>query len=169
MKTRDICGLFAAGMLLIITSCNKEKKMMEGLIGNWKIKDSEIIYIDSLGNEEVVDSRENAGELVIYEDSENPSKTSKLYDFFFVGQEYDTIESEGILITDERNKRIILQNALNDSTVQSDMIWTIEKTKKNKQTWWMFGVDSTLFYPSNNLNPGDAHNWIVWRLEMKKS
>lgn len=167
MNRKLIIAAVAIALVFIISACNKEKKLMKNLVGNWNIEQSTISVIDSLGQETVIESVANKGEMVIYEDPEEESKTSRLYSFTFFG-ESDTIESEGTLVTDERNNRMIFQNALSDSTVYSDLVWTIEKEKKNKQTWVTFGVDSTLYYPSNNLNPGDASNWVVWRIEMKR-
>ena len=48
------------------------------------------------------------------------------------------------------------------------MVWTIEKEKRRKQVWQMFGVDGIFFYPSNNQNPDAANNWVMWRITLKR-
>lgn len=170
MKKEIIIGLCVASTL--IASCNKDKSFMKNITANWDVETSTIIIIDSLGQETVLETVSNAGKLMVYdEDPEKPSKEMKLFDFYVLSAEGDTIVSEtgGTLITDERNKRIIMTKTLNDSTHHSDLIWTIEQDKKRKQTWSCYGVDSVLFYPTNNHNPGAASNWIEWEIELKKN
>ena len=158
-------------IVLMTVSCNKEKSLMKRLTTNWKIEKSEIAILSEGGEDNVIESVENAGKLTVYdEDPDNPSKDSKLYDFYVLDVNGDTMVSKygGTLITDEKNKRMIMTKALNDSTYLSDIVWTIEENKKKKQTWTTYGVDSTLFYPENNENPGAATNWIEWRIWLKK-
>ncbi|MBI3136626.1 MAG: hypothetical protein HYZ14_18265 [Bacteroidetes bacterium] len=157
--------LFSA---LLFTACNKEKKLMEGLIGNWNIEESERAYLHGDGSEEIYETLTNAGKLIISEDAENPSETSKHYKLTFIDSAQDTLEAEDMLITDEKNKRIILLHALNDSTAQTNMVWTIEKEKKNQQVWSLYGTDSTFFYPAEMNNPGAATNSLVWRIKLKR-
>lgn len=154
--------------ILLLSACNKEKKLMEGLIGNWNIKESERAYLHTDGSEEVYETLSNAGKLVISEDTESPSETSKHYRLTFVDGNQDTLEAENRLITDEKNKRIILLNALSDSTAQANMVWTIKREKKNKQTWTLYGTDSTFFYPAENNNPGAATTSMVWRMKLDR-
>lgn len=155
--------------LLLFSNCNKEKKMMNRLTANWDIEKSEraILYQD--GTEEIYETVNNAGTLTIYEESENSSNESRSYDFFHVDANGDTISAQNMLVTDEKNKRIILQGALNQLGVQGDLVWTIEKSKKNRQEWSIYGIDSTFFYPANNNNPGGGSTtWLVWRIKLKK-
>lgn len=86
----------------------------------------------------------------------------------YVSSEFDTIEAEGDLFSDEKNKRIVFKNALCDSSASCDLIWTIDKSKDNKQVWFVYGVDSTFFFPYNNNNPGSASNWVKWKITLKK-
>lgn len=153
---------------VLLVACNKEKRVMKGLLGNWKIYESEKAYLHADGSEEVYETLGNAGKLVVYEDSENPSKTSKLFDFMFIDQQGDTLQKTSTLVTDEKNKRIILTDMFNDSDTLGDLVFTVEKESKNKQTWAAYGVDSTYFYPANNHNPGAAENWVVWRITLKR-
>ncbi len=155
-------------LLFVFATCNKEKKLLKHLVGNWNIESSVITIVDENGNETTLENRSDAGKLVIYEDPENPSKERKLYAFDYANSDTIQTHKEGVLTTDERVKRIILKNALTDSTVYSDIVWTIEKSRKNKQTWSTYGVDSVLFYPSNNNNPGAAANWVYWTIELKR-
>jgi hypothetical protein len=165
---KKFTAVLLTGTLLFITACNKEKRLMEGMIGNWNIKESERAYLHMDGSEEVYETLSNAGKLIISEDTENPSETSKHYKLTFIDANQDTLEAEDMLVTDEKNKRIILLNALNDSTYQTNMVWTIEKEKKNKQTWVLYGTDSTFFYPVENNNPGAATTSMVWRLTLDR-
>lgn len=167
MKTK-LTLLILAVALFVPYGCNKQKKLMEGLIGNWKISGSEKAYLNADGTEEVFETLSNPGSIVIYEDPDNPSETVKLYDFNFIDGNGDTLSVKNLLVTDDKNKRIIFKNALSDADTLSDIVWTIEKNKKNRQTWAAFGVDSTFFYPQNNHNPGDAVNSLVWRIDLKR-
>lgn len=156
---------------LLFVACNKEKSFMKTITANWKIENSITILIDSLGQESEISSVSNAGNMMIYdEDPENPSKDSRLFDLIVYDNDGDTIISKtgGKLISDEKNKRVIMTKALSDSTHFSDIVWTIDINRKRKQVWSCFGVDSVLFYPDNNHNPGNASNWIEWKLELKK-
>lgn len=155
-------------IVFLMVGCNKQKKLMNGLIGSWKIEKSERAMWYSDGSSSLTESIDNAGTLVIYEDSDNPSKESKLYDFFYIDAFGDTIQHSDTLVTDQKNKRIILLNALGSSSEQNDLVWTIEKEKKNKQVWSAYGVDTTYFYPANHHNPGAASNWLVWTVTLKK-
>jgi len=154
--------------IVVATSCNKEKKLMEGMIGNWNIDESEKAYLHYDGSEEVYERIYDAGKLIISEDQQNPSETSKHYKLTFIDGYDDTLQAEDMLITDEKNKRIILLNALSDSTQTRNMVWTIEKEKKNKQTWTLYGTDSTFFYPVENDNPGATTTSMVWRLKLDR-
>jgi len=170
MKTyKKFTLILLCAALVLVCSCNKEKRLMEGLVGNWNIEKSERAYLNFDGTEDIYETIDNAGKLVISEDPNNPSKTMRLYDFMFIDANQDTLQQKDSLITDEDNKRIIFLNALVDSNgVEKNLVWTIEKEKKNKQIWSCYGVDSTFFYPENNNNPGDAANSLVWRLTLKR-
>ncbi|MFI5203596.1 MAG: hypothetical protein ACHQF2_03780 [Flavobacteriales bacterium] len=163
MKTKYFIINLAA--LMLLTNCNKEKKLMKTLEGNWSIETSEKSYINQGGTEEVYETVSNAGKLII---SEGPSKEIKQYDFFFVGANNDTMKSINQLVTDEFNRRLVMLNGYTDSLGSRNLVWTIEKERKNKQVWAVYGVDSTYFYPANNLNPGAASNWAVWRITLKR-
>lgn len=168
MKTK-LAALTFTFLIGFSISCNKQKKLMENMIGNWEIKSSERAYLNTDGSETVYETLSYAGTLVIFEeDPDNPSETTKLYDFTFIDGNGDTLTAENRLVTDDKNKRIILKNALSDADTLCDIVWTIEKNKKNSQTWAVYGVDSTFFYPTNNQNPGAAVNSLVWRMELKR-
>lgn len=142
---------------------------MDRLTANWAIETSERAILYSDGSEDLYETLANPGELIIHEDPNNPSKETRLYEFFYVGGDGDTISAKNILVSDEKNKRIILQGALNETGIQSDLVWTIDKSKKNRQEWSIYGVDSTFFYPENNHNPGgDTTSWLVWRIKLRK-
>jgi hypothetical protein len=151
--------------ILFFCACNKEKKLMKTLEGNWIIESSEKILYHKDGSEETLETLSNSGKLII---SEGSSNEDKMYDFFFIDSNLDTIKSANKLVTDEFNNRMIMLDGLTDSTGNKNIVWTIEKTKKNKQTWSTYGVDSTLFYPTNNQNPGAAENWVVWKIYLKR-
>ncbi len=153
---------------IIIASCNKQKKLMEDLVGNWKIEKSEKLIIYNSGTEDVIESIENAGTLVISEDPNSESKESRMYDFFYIDNNGDTLQQKDTLVTDDKNKRMIMLNALGEVGDQNNITWTIEKSKKRKQVWSSFGVDTTMFYPPNNHNPGAASYWTVWTITLKK-
>lgn len=155
-------------VLIILIACNKEKKLMENLTGNWKIDRSEKKIMYSDGSEEYYEDKSNAGELIIFEDPNNPSEESKKYTFNYVSDDFDTLKLEGTLISDEKNKRLIFKNAFCDSSSFCDLVWTIDKSKKNKQEWFVYGIDSTLFFPDNKFDPGSADNWLNWRITLKK-
>jgi hypothetical protein len=156
-----ICGA------LLLTNCNKEKKLMKNIIGNWVITSSEKSTIQSDGNVSVYEKVEaTTNKLVIYEDP--ASEENLMYDLFFVDLNNDTIKKTNKLVTDERNRRIILQKALSDSTTMCDLAWTIESEKKNSQTWSIYGVDSTFYYTTNTHNPGAATNWLMWRIKLER-
>lgn len=154
---------------LIFFACNKEKKLMKNLTGNWVIDRSERTLIYPGGSDELIEDIENAGELIIYEDPNNASEETRKFTFMYVSNALDTIQAEGNLLSDEKNKRIIFKNALCDSSSSCDLVWTIDKSKDNKQVWFVYGVDSTFFFPSNNNNnPGNASNWVRWKITLKK-
>jgi hypothetical protein len=150
-----------------LLSCNKEAKVMNKLEGNWNVETSTVIIRDSLGNEISNETQSNAGELVLFEDPDNPSKESLMYLFTFMQDDTLLYQSDGMLFSDERKKRVIMEHALSDSAVYGDIVWTVEKLKNRRQVWTTFGVDGELFYPNNNNNPGDASNWVYWTIELK--
>lgn len=162
---RTITYVITALVLLLCGACNKEKKLMKNLQGDWRIDVSEKTIYRAGGSEETVERIYDAGKLMI---SAGSSDESKKYDLFFVDSVNDTLKSSGDLVTDEYNDRIIMVNALVDSTCSRNIVWTIEKEKRNKQVWSVYGVDSTLFYPVNNKNPGNAVNWISWKITLKR-
>lgn len=167
MKTKYLIALLLPAAILL-SNCNKEKKVMKRLEGNWSIETSErsIMYPD--GSTAEYENVSNAGTLVIYKDPNGTSDESMLYDFTYVSSNGDTLKASNVLVTDEKKNRIIMQKALNDSTFHCDLSWTIEKTKKNKQIWSIYGVDSTYYYPTNNQNPGAARNWLEWKMTLKR-
>ena len=78
-------------IVLMTVSCNKEKSLMKRLTTNWKIEKSEIAILSEGGEDNVIESVENAGKLTVYdEDPDNPSKDSKLYDFYVLDVNGDT-------------------------------------------------------------------------------
>ena len=154
-----------ATALFTLTSCNRDEKLMKRLEGNWNIENSIITYHFADGTEQVVEDLNNTGRLVI---SEGASDLEKNYDFFYINSQLDTIKAKDLLVTDEYRSRMMMMNALVDSTGNKPIVWTIEKQKRNKQVWSTYGVDSTLFYPDNNLNPGTAVNWVSWQIELKR-
>lgn len=156
-------------LFFLILSCNKQKKLIKNLTGNWTIQESVITLLHADSTDEVVESLTNCGYLVVYDDPDDPeSKEKKLYDFEFINSVNDTIKNTDFLFTDEKKKRMILSNALNTAEPQNDLVFTIEKERKNKQVWSIYGVDSLIGYPSNNQNPGNADNWLVWRITLKR-
>lgn len=163
--------IISAIVVLIFISCSKDKSFMKNITANWKIESTSLYFTDSLGQETLISHVTNAGNMMVYdEDPDNPSKEYKFFDVIIYDENGDTLISKvgGKLITDEKNKRVIMTKTLSDSTYFSDIVWTIETNKKNKQSWSCFGVDSVLFYPSNNHNPGAASNWVEWKMELKK-
>lgn len=159
--------ILAAICTLMLVGCNKEKKKMKGLIGNWTIARSERAVIHSGGGEDMYEDITGCGEVVVSE-LEPKSDEAKKFSFRYYGSGNDTLVMEGTLYTDEKNKRIVFEKVLSDSTVYSNLIWTVDKSKKNKQIWSAYGVDTTYFYPTNKFNPGDANNWLMWRITLKR-
>lgn len=159
------------GILLVaLVACNKGKRKMKGLVGNWRIEQSERAVIGTSGSEDFYEDITDCGELVISED-ENESKEMKNFTFRYVNQNGDTLKMEGILTSDEKNKRIVFRDVLVGDTATgnyTNLIWTVDKEKKNKQVWSAYGVDSTFFYPTNKFNPEDANNWLMWRITLKR-
>lgn len=142
---------------------------MKNLTGNWNVEESEVVLLYPDQTEEVVERIYDCGKLVVYDDPNDPdSKVQKLYDFEFISSSEDTLRASDYLFTDDKKKRLILSNALEEPEPQNDLVWTIEKEKKNKQVWSIYGVDSLIGYPLNNQNPGAAENWIVWRITLKR-
>ncbi|HLP13903.1 MAG TPA: hypothetical protein VK177_18370 [Flavobacteriales bacterium] len=164
MKTKILILAVIAG--LFATSCNKEKKLMGRLEGNWTIESAEKIIHFNDGTTTTIESLSNPGKLVI---SEGASDEEKNYDFFYIDTNMDTIKMIDKLVTDEYNTRMVMLNGYTDTSgVKKNIVWTIEKNNKNKQIWSTYGVDSVLFYPPNNNNPGTASSWISWKLTMKR-
>ncbi len=154
------------GAVLLLSACNRDEKMLGKMEGNWEIESSvkTIHYAD--GTVQTMEDLSNAGTMVM---SAGPSDDIKNYTFFHIDSNNDTINSAGELVTDEYRTRMVMTNALTDTSgVQKNIVWTIEKEKKKKQVWSTYGVDSTLFYPSNNNNPGAAGNWVVWTITLKR-
>lgn len=168
MKKKNLLFLLSIYCILFAIACNKEKRLMNNLIGNWKIELSEKLALRPDGTDSLLESVTNAGKLVIYEDPNHPSDESKLYDLFFIDASQDTLSAQGVLYTDSEKSRIVLKKALNNSTSNSDIVFSIEKEKKKKQVWSAYGVDSTLFYSSNHHNPGNADFWLTWRITLKR-
>ena len=163
MKTKFIItGILS---IAVLVSCNKEERLMKRLEGNWRIDKSvkTIHYAD--GHEEVIEDISDAGKLIL---SEGSSDNEKQYDFLYIDKNLDTMRSYNVLVTDEYNNRMIMTDAYTDTTGAKNIVWTIEKEKKNKQVWSTYGVDSVLFYPSNNHNPGAAGNWVVWTVTLRR-
>jgi hypothetical protein len=165
---KRVALIFIAAVVGMISSCNKEKRVMEGLIGNWSIDESRIAKIRPDGTDSLIEETSNSGTLVIYEDPNGESDTSKLYDLTFISSLGDTLKAADTLFTDPDNKRIILNNAISDSLGSYNLVWTVQKSKNNRQEWAIYGVDSTFFFPANNHNPGDAGNWLKWELKLKR-
>lgn len=161
-------GLFIIAVAFTFAACNKQKRTMKGLTGNWTIEQSDKKEITTSGSENTLESIQNCGDLVI-SDYNKDSTTIKKYTFTYYGSNGDTIRVTDLLYTDDKNKRIIFKHALCDSTPECDLIWTVDKAKKNKQTWTAYGVDSTFFYPSNNYDPNNANNWLMWQITLKRS
>jgi hypothetical protein len=163
--TRIALALIVAA-LFTLTSCNRDERLMKKMEGNWTIEESIITYHFATGGEQVIEELSNTGRLVI---TEGNSDLEKSYDFFYINSQLDTIQANNQLVTDEYKSRMIMMEALID-TVNGNkpIVWTIEKQKRNKQVWTTFGVDSTLFYPSNNMNPNAAENWVSWTITLKR-
>jgi hypothetical protein len=150
----------------MINSCNKDEKLMKRMEGNWKIYNSvkTIHYAD--GSESVYESLDNTGRLII---SEGSSDNEKHYDLLYIDEQGDTMKSADLFVTDEYRSRMVMVNAYTDTSgAKKNIVWTIESQKKNKQTWSTYGVDSILFYPTNNHNPGAANNWVSWRIKLER-
>jgi hypothetical protein len=163
MKTKYIIAGLAA--VLLLTNCNKEKRMMKTMEGNWTIELSEKSVLHQDGSEDVYESISNCGKLIV---SEGSSDLIKQYDFFYVDANQDTMRAVNQLVTDEFKNRLIMMGGYTDSLGTKNLVWTIEKEKRNKQVWTVYGVDSTFFYPTNNMNPGATDNWAVWRITLKR-
>lgn len=167
MKRKSHFGIWCATVVfaLLFSSCNRDEALMKRMEGNWIISSSVITYYGADGSEQVVEDLSNTGRLVI---SDGSSDLEKNYDFFYINTQLDTIQAKDILVTDEYRNRMVMMNAISDSTGKKPIVWTIEKQKRNKQVWSTYGVDSTLFYPSNNMNPGAATNWVSWQITLKR-
>ena len=161
-------GLILLVCTVAIFSCNKQKRKMKGLVGNWTIEQSERMVITAGGSESTYEDLANCGDLVV-SDIHEDSTTVKNFTFTYYGSDGDTIKVTNKLYTDDKNKRIVFKNALCDSTVGCDLIWTVDKSKKNKQIWSAYGVDSTFFYPANNFDPNNANQWLMWRITLKRN
>ncbi len=171
MRTNtQLYSILLAFTLVAVVSgaCNKQKREAKKLEGNWIIEQSERMIIYSSGDEDIYENNTRAGDLVITADPNPDSVESKAYTFTYYGANNDTLFVKGKLYTDDKNIRIVFKNALGDSTSNSDLIWTVEKSKKNKQIWSAYGVDSTFFYPPNNFDPSNASNWLMWRITLKR-
>lgn len=155
----------AVTLVVMSASCHRDELLMKRLEGNWKIDQSIITYHFATGGEQVIEDLSNTGMLVI---SEGSSDLEKNYDFYYINSQLDTIKAKDMLVTDEYRNRMVMMNALVDSSGSKPIVWTIEKQKRNKQVWSTYGVDSTLFYPSNNMNPGAAENWVSWQITLKR-
>jgi len=156
----------ALSAVLILSACNKDEKMLGKMEGNWKIESSvkTIHYAD--GTVETIEDLSNAGTMVM---SAGSSDDIKNYTFFHIDSNNDTINTAGELVTDEYRTRMVMTNGYTDTSgTKKNIVWTIEKEKKKKQVWSTYGVDSTLYYPSNNNNPGAAVNWVVWTITLKR-
>lgn len=170
MKTRKayikIAVIAIFGLALTLASCSRDEQLMKRMEGNWNIESSVVTYHLANGSEQEVENLSNTGRLVI---SEGPSDLEKNYDFFYINSQLDTIAAKDVLVTDESRNRMVMLNALSDTTTTKKPItWTITKQKRNKQVWSTYGVDSTLFYPANNMNPGAAVNWVSWEITLKR-
>lgn len=152
--------------LIFLSACNKDEKMLKKMEGNWEIESSVKTIHFADGTTQVMDETSNAGTMVM---SAGSSDDIKNYTFTHIDSNNDTLNSTGELITDEYRTRMIMTNAYTDTSgTMKNIVWSIEKEKKNKQVWSTYGVDSVLFFPSNNLNPGAAVNWVVWTITMKR-
>lgn len=154
---------------VVFTSCNKQKRVMKGLVGNWTIEQSERFVLTSGGSEDKYEDLTNCGDLVIsdIEGSDDPSM--KNFVFTYYGSNGDTMKVSNILYTDDKNKRMVFKNALCDTNEYCNLIWTCDKTKRNKQIWSAYGVDTTFFYPTNKYDPSNANNWLMWRITLKRN
>jgi hypothetical protein len=162
-KKAAVIGILALGFTM--SSCHRDEMLMKRMEGNWNIESSVVTYHYADGTEQEVENLSNTGRLVI---TEGPSDLEKNYDFFYINTHLDTIQAKDILVTDESRNRMVMMNALVDTTSKKPITWTITKQKRNKQVWSTYGVDSTLFYPANNLNPGAATNWVSWEITLKR-
>jgi hypothetical protein len=164
MKNTAQC-ILAGVLILLFAACNRDEMLMKRMEGNWIVDQSIITYHFASGGEQVIEDLSNTGRLVI---SQGTSDLEKSYDFYYINAQLDTIRAKDLLVTDEYRNRMVMMNAVIDSSGSKPIVWTIEKQKKNKQVWSTYGVDSTLFYPANNMNPGDAENWVSWQITLKR-
>ena len=157
--------VLAALVSAALAGCKKDEKLMERMEGNWTIESSvkKIHYAN--GTEQTIEELSGTGMLVITAGS---SDLEKNYDFMYIDGQADTMQSRNILVTDEYRSRMVMVNAYADSSGSHNIVWTIEKQKKNKQVWSTYGVNDTLFYPSSNMNPGAAANWVYWEITLKR-
>ena len=71
---RLLLYIFLSSLLCFLFGCNKEKRLMNNLVGNWEIELSEKSVLRSDGTDSIYESISNSGYLTIYEDPNNPSK-----------------------------------------------------------------------------------------------
>ncbi len=161
-------GIILLAAALTIMSCNKQKRKMKGLVGNWTIEQSERMVITTGGSEDVYEDISNCGDIVI-SDIHEDSTTVKNFTFTYIDANGDTLKVTNKLYTDDKNKRIVFKNALCDTTVGCDLIWTVDKSKKNKQIWSAYGIDNDFFYSPNNFDPNNANQWLMWRITLKRN
>ena len=161
-------GILILVSALTMMSCNKQKRTMKGLVGNWNIEQSERMTINTGGSESVYEDISSCGDVVI-SDIHEDSTTVKNIDFTYYAANGDTMKYTGKLYTDDKNKRIVFKNALCDTTSGCDLIWTVDKSKKNKQIWSAYGIDNDWFYSPNNLDPNNAKQWLMWRITLTRN
>src|SRR5688572_25267184 len=97
MKTKYI--IFALALLPLFTNCNKEKRMMKNLEGNWNIETSEKSIVNPDGSEDTYETVSNAGRLIVSQ-GDGSSDDIMNYDFLFTNGT-DTMQVINKLVTDE--------------------------------------------------------------------
>ncbi len=73
-------GILILVAALTMMSCNKQKRTMKGLVGNWNIEQSERMTINTGGSESVYEDISSCGDVVI-SDIHEDSTTVKNIDF----------------------------------------------------------------------------------------
>lgn len=159
--------LFILAGFIVLTSCNKEKKLIKRLNDEtWNIVHSERAILDENGGKTVFEDLNNAGSITFRDD---PSGLPGLKQTDF---EYTNYLGQSSIFTttfyaNEDGTRVGFAGVLCSSPFECDLVFTVDENKSKRQVWSAYGSDDTFFFPPDPYNANKPDH-IRWKITLEK-
>lgn len=159
--------LIFISLFVFVAGCTKEKRLWNDLCEKeWNIETSKrwIIYND--GGTEIFEDLTDAGTIYIRTDPNSALgfKEVRMVYTNVLGASTDFTTS---LYANEDATRIGMAGVLCNSPFQCDLVWNVEESSNNKQTWTAFGADDVFFFPPDLYNANKGFH-LKWEITLKK-